>query len=106
MRIESSHDIPPALAKGYEEGGLLLKEDDLAPSFFDLRSGLAGELFQKFVNYGVPLALVVRDPSRYGERFSELALEHRNHPMVRIVESDTRALEWLMPHRPPPGRPE
>jgi len=30
--------------------GIILREEDLAPEFFDLRSGLAGELLQKFVN--------------------------------------------------------
>lgn len=30
----------------------------LAEGFFRLRTGLAGEVIQKFVNYGVPLAIV------------------------------------------------
>lgn len=30
----------------------------LAPEFFDLRTGLAGDALQKFVNYGVQVALV------------------------------------------------
>ena len=68
-----------------EGGGLLLSEGDLAPSFYDLKSGLAGELFQKFVSYRVPLALVVKEPAVYGERFVELAREHRSHHMVRIL---------------------
>jgi len=73
MRIQSSADISGALTRGMEEGGLVLGEEDLPPSFFDLRSGLAGELFQRFVTYQVPLALVVRKPAAHGARFGELA---------------------------------
>jgi Domain of unknown function (DUF4180) len=95
LRIDSSNATSDALAAAMEEGGLLLNEGDLAPSFFDLKSGLAGELFQKFVNYRVPLALVVTDPAVYGERFVELAREHRSHHMVRMFQDRNAASEWL-----------
>lgn len=95
MRIDSPNDISGALAAGMEHGGLLLDEADLAPSFFDLKSGLAGEVFQKFVNYRVPLALVVLDPGVHGHRFRELAREHGSHPMVRILPDREEAAAWL-----------
>lgn len=76
-QIHSVRDISGAVTKGMEEGGLVVKEEDLSPIFFDLRSGVAGELLQKFVNYRVPLALVVKDPSVHGKRFEELARELR-----------------------------
>jgi hypothetical protein len=95
MRIDSPRAISDALATAMEEGGLVLSEADLAPSFYDLKSGLAGELFQKFVNYRVPLALVVKDPSVYGERFVELTREHKSHTMVRMFQDRDAASEWL-----------
>jgi hypothetical protein len=95
MHIHSSTDIFDVLTNGMEEGGLVLDEKDLSPSFYDLRSGLAGELFQKFVNYRVPLALVVNDPAVYGDRFNELAYEHKNHPMIRIFPDHDSASAWL-----------
>jgi Domain of unknown function (DUF4180) len=95
MRIDSSKAISNALATGMEEGGLMLSEVDLAPAFYDLTSGLAGELFQKFVNYRVSLALVVKDPAVHGERFVELAREHRSHTVVRIFPDYDAAAKWL-----------
>jgi Domain of unknown function (DUF4180) len=95
MRIDSPRAISNALATGMDEGGLVLSEADLAPAFYDLTSGLAGELFQKFVNYRVPLALVVKDPSVHGQRFVELAREHRSHSMVRIFPDHDAAADWL-----------
>ena len=43
----------------------------LDPAFFDLRSGVAGDIVQKFVNYGLRLA-VVGDISESLERSGAL----------------------------------
>src|SRR5687768_10403451 len=72
-----------------------MHESNLGQEFFDLRSGLAGELFQKSMNYRTPLAIVISDPKKHGDRFSELAHEHRRHPFVRFFPSKTEARAWL-----------
>jgi hypothetical protein len=95
ISIRSLSDISGALGACIGAGGLILTENDLAPEFFDLHSGLAGELFQKFVNYKVRVAIVLPDPEAYGERFSELAYEHRSHSMIRFVRSKDEAKAWL-----------
>jgi hypothetical protein len=95
MRLDSARDISAALGAGAKQGGLVLLESDIGTDFFDLRTGLAGELFQKFVNYRVPLAIVVADAAVHGERFEELAREHRTHPMVRILASAVDAATWI-----------
>jgi hypothetical protein len=64
-------------------------------SFFDLRSGLAGELFQKLINYGLRAAIVLPDTEAYGARFSELAHEHSSHNMIRFVRTIEEAKIWL-----------
>jgi hypothetical protein len=95
ISIQSVGDISDALAACFGAAGLLLMETDLATEFFNLRSGLAGELFQKFVNYSVRAAIVLPAPEIYGERFSELAYEHSTHPMIRFVRSKDEAIAWL-----------
>jgi hypothetical protein len=79
--------------------GIILEEADLAAEFFDLRSGLAGELFQKCVNYGLRAAIVLPNPESHGQRFGELAYEHRSHPVVRVVSSRAHADAWLQAAR-------
>ena len=37
---------------------LAVDKADIAEAFFDLKTGLAGEVLQKFVNYKTPLAVV------------------------------------------------
>lgn len=75
--------------------GICLDEADFDPEFFNLRSGIAGEIFQKCVNYRLPLAIVLREPAKYGQRFSELALEHRTHLLIRFFANREDAQMWL-----------
>ena len=95
MKILASNDIPDALSLSIDRGGLLLDESQLGPDFFDLRTGLAGELFQKFSNYRAKLAIVVMDANAHGARFGELVFEHRTHPSVRFFSSEQLARQWL-----------
>ena len=73
----------------------MLTENDLAPEFFDPRSGLAGELFQKSTNYRLRVAIILPDPENYGERISELAYKHTTHNMICFVRSKDEAIAWL-----------
>jgi Domain of unknown function (DUF4180) len=93
--IDSFQTIYDAVGKCYGAEGLILTEDNVSPEFFNLRTGLAGELFQKLTNYHVKLALVLQNTAAYGERFSELVLEHRTHNMIRFFKSVAEAKTWL-----------
>ena len=93
--IREPADIVKALGAAMESGGLLLDESRLGETFFDLRSGLAGEVLQKFTTYRVRLAIVVADASAYGPRFSELVYEHRAHGAVRFFATEQLARQWL-----------
>lgn len=96
ISIQSFADISNAIGACIGAAGLILTETDLAKEFFDLRSGLAGELFQTFTNYKVRVALVVPNPKVYGERFAELAYEHESHNVIRFVHSAAEANAWLV----------
>jgi hypothetical protein len=93
--IQSASDISAALTASVERGGLVIDEKDLSPDFFDLKTGLAGQVLQKFVNYRTKLAVIVRDPSAHGGRFGELMHEHRIHPIVRFFNAEQSARTWL-----------
>jgi hypothetical protein len=79
IEIRSAAQISSAVAACFGSGGLILTETDVSPEFFDLRTGLAGELIQKFINYRIRVAIVLPEPRAYGERFTELAREHSSH---------------------------
>jgi hypothetical protein len=93
--VGSCADVAGVLGACFDSGGLILTERDVSADFFVLASGLAGELFQKFTNYRVPLVVVVSDFGRYGERFAELAREHAAHNAIRFVHTVDEAKAWL-----------
>jgi hypothetical protein len=95
IEIRSLIDISDAIGLSLGTGGLIITERELAPEFFELRSGLAGEVLQKFTNYKVRLAIVLPTPEVYGERFNELVYEHRSHGLIRFVKSEEEAKAWL-----------
>jgi hypothetical protein len=94
--LQSGRDANHLFEIASAESTILLLETDLGPAFFDLKSGLAGEILQKFVNFRIPLAIVVPSPARHGDRFEELTREHRNHPVVRFFTSEGDARTWLL----------
>ncbi|MEL1265820.1 DUF4180 domain-containing protein [Pseudoxanthomonas putridarboris] len=93
--IQDKTQVADAISLCLGTDGLLLTENDVGHDFFRLESGVAGELLQKLVNYGVKTAFVCPDPSAYGQRFSELALEHSTHPHVRFFRAPQEAIDWL-----------
>lgn len=95
ISIRSFTDVADAIAACVNAKGLIITEADLGLEFFDLRTGLAGELFQKVMNYRLRVAIVVPDPSAHGERFGELAHEHASHGTIRFVRSKAEAESWL-----------
>ncbi len=74
--------------------GLLLTAQHLPEEFFDLKSGFAGMMLQKFANYGVRAAIVVPPESLTG-RFNELAAEASWGEDFRIVTDGEFAKRWL-----------
>jgi hypothetical protein len=95
ISLRSVNDLPDVLVASHQHGGLILAETDLCPEFFDLRTGLAGEVLQKFVNYRAKVAIVVSSRDSHGDRFSELMHEHRTHPFVRFFVSADEAKAWF-----------
>jgi hypothetical protein len=62
----------------------------LDPAFFQLRTGLAGEIMQKFVNYGIRLAII-------GDISSLTAASEPLHDLVYEMNQGTDI--WFIPTR-------
>jgi hypothetical protein len=95
MALHSPNDVMDLLASCFGKPGLVVTEADLGEAFFDLRTGIAGELFQKFTNYNVRLAIVLPERNRYGDRLRELAGEHDRHPLIRFVADTPSGERWI-----------
>ena len=74
----------------------LLYARNMPPRFFDLSSGEAGAILQKFRNYGIRAALVCSPgTAQFSSRFPELVAEENRLPYFRFFESADAARAWL-----------
>ena len=79
----------------YGAGSVLLDEDSLTADFFNLSTGLAGELLHKLGNYRIRLAGVVPDPSVHSNRFQEFLRETNDGEQFRFFATRSEAIRWL-----------
>jgi len=65
-KINSIDDVLDMIGNAYYNGcsALLVYKENMDESFFDLKTGFAGELLQKFSNYSMKIA-IVGDFSQY-----------------------------------------
>ena len=81
----------------YETGcsAMVLRKEQLDEAFFRLSSGLAGEVLQKFVNYGMRVA-IVGDFSRYTSKpLRDFIYESNQGTQVGFWPAVEAALAWL-----------
>jgi hypothetical protein len=87
-----------AIAACWEHGTvrLLAHTASLPARFFDLKSGEAGEILQKYRNYGVRLAVVGGlAEAAASARFSEAMIEENRQPHFRLFAEREQAIAWL-----------
>lgn len=76
---------------------LLISAENLPEDFFNLRTGLAGTVLQKFVNYRIKVALVLPDEVAHQGRFGEMVLEaNRSNRMLHVFAEREKAEAWLV----------
>jgi len=77
---------------------IILHERNIFPDFFDLKTGLAGEILQKFSNYYVELA-IVGDFSKYSSKnLQDFIYESNKVGRINFVSSVQEAKEALLKH--------
>lgn len=74
---------------------VILHAENLSPDFFRLATGLAGDIMQKFVNYGVRLAIVGGVAGRASESLRALVRESRRGGPVVFTDTLEDALRRL-----------
>ena len=76
-------------------GALLLDVEALPREFFDLSTGVAGELLHRLSIYGVRLAAVVPDPAAHSPAFQDFAREANRGRQLRFFSHRAEAIAWL-----------
>ena len=75
--IHSASDGADLLADLYyqEFDKIILYEKNITPAFFDLKTGMAGEILQKFSNFRMQLAIVGTFENYTGKSFLDFVSE-------------------------------
>lgn len=93
IRLVSADDAISVMESGFP--GMIFTLNDIDEDFFDLKNGVLGETFQKFVNYRYPIAVVLPRDHNFGIRVTELAREHSLHTHIRFCSSVEDAKKWM-----------
>jgi Domain of unknown function (DUF4180) len=71
---------------------IILQEKNITPDFFDLKTGIAGEILQKFSNYRVSLA-IIGDFSKYQSKsIKDFIYESNKLGQINFVATISEAL--------------
>lgn len=85
-------DIMVNIGYLYDSSRIIIHKENLHESFFDLSSGLAGGILQKFSNYRVQL-IVVGDLSKYTSKsLKEFIVESNKGHQVNFLPSISEVL--------------
>lgn len=85
-----------ALCKENDSDLLLLHSQALSEDFFKLRTGVAGQMIQKWITYHLKTAAVIPNELVNQGRFKEMALETNKSNHFRIFETRDEAEKWLL----------
>ena len=75
---------------------IILKENNITNSFYNLRSGLAGEILQKCVNYGFKIAIVGNFEKYEGKSLKAYIIECNRGNQSFFVSDISEAIEKLV----------
>jgi hypothetical protein len=75
---------------------VVLYEQNITANFFDLKTGVAGEILQKFTNYRVRLAIVGDFIKYTSKSLQDFIFESNKHKQVNFVSSLQEAMERLV----------
>ncbi|MBE9915201.1 DUF4180 domain-containing protein [Paenibacillus donghaensis] len=85
-----------SLCKENDTDLLMLHSQALSEDFFKLRTGVAGQMIQKWINYHVKTAAVIPGDLAKQGRFKEMALESNRSNQFRVFETKDDAENWLL----------
>ena len=77
-------------------GLLMLREEVFSEEFINLKSGLAGIVLQKFINYHIKASVAIEDKSKIQGRFKELISELNKGNDFRVFDNTQDAEEWIL----------
>jgi hypothetical protein len=98
MEIRNSQDALDLLANCSYQGAsrIIIYEANVISDFFDLKTGLAGEILQKFSSYNVKLAIVGDFTKYQSKSLKDFIYESNKTGRINFVNNISQAKEALV----------
>ncbi|MDQ6479437.1 DUF4180 domain-containing protein [Dyadobacter sp. LHD-138] len=92
--IASTEDGLDLLGNLYYQGfdRIMINEKNITQDFFDLKTGIAGEILQKFSNYRMGLAIIGNFDSHPSKSFRDFVFESNKLGLINFVNSREEAI--------------
>lgn len=92
--VQDALDLLATVSSVYSCDALLLEKENISAEFFDLSTRLAGEILQKFVNYGMKLA-IIGDFSEGSSSLQDFIRESNKQGHILFMGDKQKALSLL-----------
>lgn len=83
---------------------IIIHEKNINPDFFNLKTGLAGEILQKFSNYNASLAIIGDHSRRASKSLKDFIFESNKYGRINFVNTIEEAREKLTKNIVPDNR--
>ena len=94
--VQSALDLIANANYLYESSKILIRKENICEDFFDLKTGIAGEILQKAVNYGACLAIVGDFSGYTSKSLRDFIFEsNKTGKHVLFLENEAEALARL-----------
>lgn len=96
--IRETQDALDIMADAAWQGaeGLILNAGNFIPAFFDLKTGIAGDILQKFSTYNMRLAIIGDFSAVKSKSLSDFIFESNKYGIISFVASREKAIEKLI----------
>lgn len=94
--IKNAQDALDLIVMIYYDHGcekMILNKESISEDFFSLKNGLAGDIMQKFINYGMALAIVGDFACYASESLKSLIYESNQGKRILFKETELAALQ-------------
>lgn len=79
----------------HEVNRALISAECFEEGFYRLRTGIAGDVLQKLLNYHIKTALIITDTKLIQGKFEDFILEANKGGDFRVFDNQEMAEEWL-----------
>jgi DNA-binding PadR family transcriptional regulator len=85
-----------AICSENDTNHLIIHAEALSDDFFKLKTGVAGQMLQKFINFQVKTAAIIANEQLINGKFKEMLAESNKGNSFRVFNSITDAENWLL----------